>query len=170
MKISVDPAGKQERDIIFNLLQYYLHDFSEFEDDTTDERALYDYPYLDFYWSEPDRYPYLIRLNNNIAGFALVRTDMDPGNGETFMEMAEFFVLRLFRKQGVGNFAAIALWNQFPGPWHVSVLNSNKAAYPFWKNAIEQYVKDQYAEDSGTSLSGGSVTFIFDSNPSRQIR
>ena len=165
MNISVDPASPDERDIIFNLLQYYLHNFSEFEDDSTDEQGMYDYPYLDFYWSESARLPFLIRLNDNIAGFALVRTDMDPRNGEAFMDMAEFFVLRVYRKQGVGNFAARDLWNRFPGFWHVSVLNSNKAAYPFWKNAIESYTRNQYSEEADTKALGRAVTFVFSSSP-----
>ena len=61
----------------------------------------------------------------------MVQREVDPANGNTCMDMSEFFVLRVFREQGVGNEAAKKLWEKFPGKWQVRVLKSNTPAYPF---------------------------------------
>jgi predicted acetyltransferase len=33
--------------------------------------------------------------------------------------MSEFFVLRKYRRQGIGRTAAVELFERFPGPWRV---------------------------------------------------
>ena len=156
MKVTVQAAEKSEKDIINNLLQYYLHDFSEFEALESDAQGRYHYPYLEHYWNDPNRHPFLFRLDKRIVGFAMVRSETDPGNGRHLSELAEFFVLRVFRNQGIGNRAAVRLWDLFPGQWLVRVLRPNKIAYPFWKNAINRYTAGQYVEQSG-----GEIEFCF---------
>ncbi len=165
MKIRVDPASKQDRDVIWNLLQYYLHDFSEFDGTETDENGLYDYRYLDFYWHDPDRFPFLIRAEKSIAGFALVRGENDPDTDTMVMEIAEFFVLRVFRQQGIGNKAAVQLWDMFPGEWRVRVLVENKPAYPFWQNAISDYTEGSFQVSQSAAVFGAHFTFSFNNSP-----
>jgi predicted acetyltransferase len=159
MQISVRPAKKSERDNIDILLQYYLHDFSEFEAVEIDPNGRYTYPYLDMYWQDPRRSPFLIYIQDNIAGFALVQQEVDPANGSTSMDLSEFFVLRVFRNQGIGNKAATILWEKFPGAWQVRVLKSNKPGYPFWQHAISRHTIGQYKEQ----VTKEGFTFIFDS-------
>ena len=159
MQISVRSAEQSERDIIDTLLQYYLHDFSEFEAVEMDPQGRYTYPYLDMYWQDPQRYPFLITIQDNIAGFALVQQELDPANGNTFMDLSEFFVLRVFRHQGIGNKAATILWEKFPEAWQVRVLHSNKPAYPFWQHAISRYTHDQFEEQATKD----GITFTFGS-------
>ena len=158
MQISVRSADISERDIIDTLLQYYLHDFSEFEAVEMDSEGRYTYPYLDMYWQDPRRSPFLIYIQDNIAGFALVQQEVDPANGNTFMDLSEFFVLRVFRNQGIGNKAATILWEKFPEAWQVRVLNSNKPAYPFWQHAISRHTLGHYNEHATKE----GFTFTFD--------
>jgi predicted acetyltransferase len=51
--------------------------------------------------------------------------------------MADFFVVRRHRRDGVGTEAARQIWNRFPGRWEIRVMESNKAAYKFWAHAIK---------------------------------
>ena len=148
MKVSVRSAKEDEKDILYNLLQLYLHDFSEFSPQETDGRGRFTYPYLDHYWQDPQRFPFIIYVESNIAGFALVRTEDDPDTGEPITEMTEFFILRMFRNRGIGKKAAVKLWNSFQGKWRVQVLNKNKRAYPFWQHAISRYTNDAFEEKS----------------------
>ena len=152
MKVSVRSAKEHEKDILDNLLQLYLHDFSEFSSQETDSRGRFTYPYLDHYWQDPQRFPFIIYVESNIAGFALVRREEDPDTGEPITEMTEFFILRMFRNRGIGNKAAVKLWNSFQGKWRVQVLNKNKRAYPFWKNAISRYTNDASEEKSDARI------------------
>ena len=51
-------------------------------------------------------------------------------------DVAEFFVLRKYRRIGVGRRAARLLFDQFPGQWEVRQLPANTAATAFWVNMI----------------------------------
>ena len=53
-------------------MELYLYDFSEFDGADVDAQARYGYPYLDRYWEEAGRSPFLIRVDGVLAGFVLV--------------------------------------------------------------------------------------------------
>ena len=156
MKVSVRAANIDEKDTLDNLLQLYLHDFSEFAPDETDSQGRFTYPYLDHSWRDPQRFPFIIDVESNIAGFALVRCENDPTSGEPVTNLSEFFILRVFRNQGIGNKAAVKLWDSFPGKWQVNVLYTNKLAYPFWKHAISRYTNNSFEE-----INEDKITFLF---------
>jgi predicted acetyltransferase len=90
------------------------------------------YPYLALYWQDRQRLPYLIRVNGDDAGFALVREHPE----QRFHEMAEFYVRPQYRRHRVGRHAARALFAGHPGWWHLQVLDDNAPAQAFWAAAI----------------------------------
>lgn len=131
--IEVTIAVESERGVLENLMQLYLHDFSEFDSSDVDEAGGYRYRYLPLYWSEPGRWPFLVRADGNIAGFALVR------HADGRYQMAEFFVLRRYRRCGVGEEAARQVFARFPGPWLVEELAANTTAIKFWRSVIGRF-------------------------------
>jgi predicted acetyltransferase len=112
----------------------YAHDFSEFHDVHIGEDGRFGYPALPLYWSAPDRYPLLFKMDGRLAGLALVQ------KGERSWDMAEFFVLRGCRRRGVGTTAAHEVWRRFPGPWEIRVMQANISAQHFWAGTIESFV------------------------------
>ncbi len=144
MQTELVPASVEDKLIIANLLQLYLYDFSEFAGWAINEHGLYGYRYLDHYWTEPGRYPFLVRVDGELAGFALVRTLARGGRQEN--HIAEFFVMRKFRRTGVGEAAARQLFDRFPGSWSVSQLDQNVAAQRFWRRVIGCYTRGSYTE------------------------
>lgn len=163
MDVSVRPASFDEQQIVKNLLQLYLHDFSEFDQVKMDDQGHLDYPYIDHYWRDPGRFPYLIRAKEQLAGFVLIRTSRDPAQGTPINNLAEFFVLRSHRRQGVGRMAANQIWNLFPGAWEVDVLLANKQAYPFWKLVVEGYSSGTYQQVADRNVSRPWIRFTFES-------
>lgn len=145
--LHVQAAKKNEQAIIGNLLQYYLHDFSCFDHVPIEPDGSFSYPYLKHYWQDPDRFPYLFRRQDQLIGFGLLRLETGPVGSGHQMDMAEFFILRSFRRNGSGTFAARALWDLFPGSWQIRVLRANKAAYQFWKPLIASYTQNNFRED-----------------------
>lgn len=129
MDILVKLADVSEKQTVANLMELYRHDFSEFDDRDVDTEGLFGYPYLDFYWTEPERHAYLIRAGEVLAGFALVR-EMHP------TEMLEFFVLRRYRRRGVGRLAATQILQLFPGEWRLTQMAANRDATQFWRQII----------------------------------
>lgn len=158
MSIEVVSAKKKDADTVANLMQLYLYDFSEFSGEAIGANGRFDYKYLDLYWEDPDRYPFLVRTDGHLSGFALVRFEADPVNATGVMEMAEFFVMRSFRRKGVGSDAARRLWNLFPGQWRLNIWRANVPAYNFWKPLIADYTNNKFEEKGkGTRLLGETV-------------
>ncbi|MGH3281079.1 MAG: GNAT family N-acetyltransferase [Trebonia sp.] len=71
----------------------------------------------------------MFRVDGAWAGLALVFTG-DPH------DIAEFFVMRKYRRRGIGAEAVAQLFERFPGEWTVRQQLSNPAATTFWRKAI----------------------------------
>ena len=65
--LSIVKAKKEDRDTIMNLLEKYLYEFSQWEKTDVNENGLYGYEYLDCYFEEKNRFPYLIKIDDKIA-------------------------------------------------------------------------------------------------------
>ena len=89
------------------------------------------------FWRRDDRHHFIVRVNGRPAGFAVVR-ELTGVDGVPSREMAEFFVLRTYRRRGVGTRVARALFRIFPGRWELSVLAWNAIARPFWRRIIRR--------------------------------
>jgi predicted acetyltransferase len=137
--IEVLPAAAEQAPILANLLELYAHDFSEFHSIDLGTDGRFGYPLLPLYWSEPDRHPFLVRVNGMLAGFVLVNRGSGVSGNETVWDMAEFFVIRGYRRRGVGTQVAHEVWRRFPGAWEVRVMRSNTSAYHFWARAISTF-------------------------------
>jgi predicted acetyltransferase len=128
VEVVAAPIG--EKPILSRLLELYAYDFSELTGTDVCEDGTYGgYPYLDACWTEPDRHPFLFRVDGRIAGFALVRSGRPH-------DMAEFFVMRKYRRGGIGAEAARAVFSEFPGEWQVRQIAANVGAIAFWRRAI----------------------------------
>ncbi len=83
-------------------------------------------------------------VGTKLAGFALVRQGAVTSDDSDVMDLAEFFVLRRWRRRGVGQTAACALFKCFPGCWEVRVMGTNVSALLFWENVISAYAGNQF--------------------------
>ena len=140
--LDIARATPEERPILANLLQLYIHDFSEYWSGTSqgeleDDGRFLDYP-LDSYWSDPRRVPLLLRLDGRLAGFALLN-DHAHTDAPVDWNMAEFFVARKHRGAGVGRAAAREIFSRYPGAWEVAVARLNVRALPFWRDTIASH-------------------------------
>jgi predicted acetyltransferase len=134
--IEVTPAGPEQESILANLLELYGHDFSEFHDLEIGADGRFGYRSLPLYWSEPGRHPFLVYVGDKLAGLVLVKRGSEVSGNEHVWDMAEFFVLRGYRRRGIGTQMAHEVWRRFPGRWEVRVMQSNAPAPHFWAHAI----------------------------------
>ena len=141
MSVEVAPATLADKPLIEGLFQFYAYDFSELEPvgsrdfAFTADGRFEAYPYMDAYWSEPDRWPLLIRVGGEAAGFALINTHSHRG-GSVERNMGEFWVARKHRRAGVGAEALRRILALHPGRWEVAIAERNTAAQAFWPRAI----------------------------------
>jgi predicted acetyltransferase len=135
--VEVVTATSDQSVIVANLFELYAHDFSEFHDVEPGEDGRFGFNKLHLYWSDPDRHAFLIKFRGKLAGFVLVKRGSAISEDDCVWDMAEFFVLRRYRRYGVGTEAARQIWTRHPGRWEVRVMEGNKAAYEFWARAIK---------------------------------
>ncbi len=145
MQISLQPAVA-DQPILANLMQLYLHDYSEIVPDEVDEQGCFHYPSFDRFWTEAGCHPFLIRAEGRLAGFALVdRRSQRPAAFDGHA-IAEFFIMRRYRRVSVGRVAAMQLFDHFPGPWEIASPATNVPAHAFWRNTLQIYTGGRYRE------------------------
>jgi predicted acetyltransferase len=158
-QVAVTRATIGEKLIMRHLMQLYNYDFTEFEDLDVDEHGLYRYDYFDHYWTEETRHPYLVRVAGTPAGFALVRL-LAKDDGTPYTYMAEFFIMRKYRGQGIGQAVACYLFDSYPGEWEVSEIAQNFPAQAFWRKIIGRYTGGHFDE---VIMDDGDVAQTFNS-------
>jgi len=125
-------------------MELYLHDLSEAFAIELDGNGRFGYEPLSRYWSEPERrFPFFIRFGERVVGFVLVARDANDAGS---YDIAEFFVLRRYRRSGVGRRAAVLVWDRFPGTWTVRVSKGNAGAIPFWSRVVEEYTHGEFSK------------------------
>ena len=160
--VQVSAATLDEKPILRQLLELYEYDFSEFENTDVGPHGLYGYRHLDHYWTKPDRHPYLIRVDGNLAGFVLI--NRHGVSGEDRWSVAEFFVMRKYRGRGIGAFAAAFVFDLHPGAWEVKQLASHSDSTSFWRKLIGRYTSGRYEERPGDAPSGVGPIQLFDNS------
>jgi ribosomal protein S18 acetylase RimI-like enzyme len=121
MRASLRPADPGDRELLRQLLFDYLVEL----DGRTEP-----YPYLDAYWVEPERLPFLIVDEEQVVGLCFVRV-RDGG-----WSIAEFYVVPERRRRGTGRAVveAVAALARRAGAAHLEakVHPDNQQALPFW--------------------------------------
>jgi predicted acetyltransferase len=138
--VEVIPAAAEQEPILANLLELYAHDFSEFHDLEIGEDGRFGYKFLALYWSDPDRHPFLVKTDGHLAGLILVKREPAVPGNHVVWDMAEFFVLRGYRRRGIGTQMAHEIWRRFQGAWEVRVMRANVTANDFWTSSIFEFV------------------------------
>lgn len=160
MQFTIDKVSAEYQDIIKNLMQFYIYDFSEFIACDVEADGLFEpYQQLDTYWKEPNhRFPWLIKAGDKYAGFVLVRlVETTDGN---YFSIAEFFILKKYRRQGMGAKVAAQIFDQYKGKWQVYQKETNKPAQQFWRSVIDDYTNGMFEEKPGE----GRITQYFDNS------
>ena len=146
MTIELLSAAPQHRSLLRQLYELYCYDFSPLTREDIGD---------DGYWTGDDflaTWPtglqvFLIRVDGHWAGFAWVAIGgyVDPEATDHFL-MDEFFIMRKFRRRGVGEWAAVCLFNQFSGVWEVGEIPENVEAQRFWRTIIDRYTHGDFRE------------------------
>jgi predicted acetyltransferase len=140
MKVEVVEAGADDRPAVDRLAQLYQYDFTEFDDNDVDETGRFVDLDVDRFFDSEGRHVYVVRADGELAGFALVRL-VDP-----VWYMSEFFVMRKYRRSGVGTRFAVTLFDRHPGAWEVRQIRANTPAQVFWRKVIGRYTDGEYTE------------------------
>lgn len=147
-KIKLIPATLEDYPVIQNMGRFYVYDMSEYlgkdEGWEIPENGLYECIDFKKYWEDKNSFPFLVRYQNEIIGFAII--DKKGSNAEIDFNMAQFFILRKFKNKGIGKYVAQECFKKFPGRWEVMVIPGNEGAYRFWRSTIKNYTNNNFTE------------------------
>lgn len=145
--VTLEPAVSSDATLLANLLELYCHDLSEVFPVEPGPDGRFGYEKLPLYWSEPDkRFPFLIRVGQKTVGFVFVTRGSPATDDPDVLDIAEFFVLRRYRRSGCGRQAATLLWNRMAGRWLVRVSEGNQHGMAFWESTINAYTRGQFTK------------------------
>ena len=140
-KIQITPATIEQQPVIAQLYELYTYEMTDLADFDINDNGYYGYSDLPLFWSTPNRYPYLIWVNKKLAGFVLIQQGSPIDDNPDIWDVAEFFVMRKFRKSGIGQFIAQSIWSTHKGLWQVRVWDNNITAHRFWDSVIGDFMK-----------------------------
>ncbi|MFC0107210.1 GNAT family N-acetyltransferase [Kibdelosporangium aridum] len=146
MTVELTPVNESDKPVLANLMQLYLHDFSEIRELSLSPHGTFAYGYLDLYFLYETREAYFISVDDELAGFALARFADDAWT------VAEFFVVRRHRRRGVARVAAKRLFERHPGPWTLDYDDNNTAAAAFWHAVVPEPADIENLPGSRTRL------------------
>jgi predicted acetyltransferase len=132
-----------------------MKDLAEFRDSEVKADGRYRDDRLRTYLAYEEHWPFLIRRNGEIAGFALIRKSKPA----TYV-IGEFFIKSEFRRAGVGGMAVSEILQKFIGNWEIPFQNENSKAASFWRRTISQlgYKATETKSELDVWLSFTSVT------------
>ncbi|CDF84433.1 GNAT family N-acetyltransferase [Pseudomonas sp. QL9] len=126
-------TSAEQADIIRNLYQYYAYESSDWEqeDVEADGRFYIHEEHLVRYWQDPQWSANLILVDGYIAGFLLIESNDLSGLGA--LELADLFVLKKYRRMGVGSAVALQVLGNGNDAWLVRFYRQDEAAQAFWR-------------------------------------
>jgi predicted acetyltransferase len=145
-QVQVIPIAEREQAVLRHLIDLYAYDFSEVMGLDVEEDGRFKFPKVAPYWTDPWRHPFFIRVAGKLAGFALVHRRSRLTGADGINDMAEFFVMRKYRRQGVGEVAAREIFGRFPGPWEIRERAANAPAVAFWRRVVDRYTGGHFRQ------------------------
>lgn len=141
---TLHPVTAEQHALLDRLDQLYRHDLSEFRDALPDEDGRFRSRLADYLPDapDPDRGAYLVRHGGTVAGFVLLRGLVEPPR-----HLGEFFIIRRFRREGVGRTVVRELFRRHPGPWQLAFQEENPAAARFWRRVATEAVGPAFHEE-----------------------
>lgn len=149
-KLEVIRASLELYPLTQNMARFYVYELSRCcgqgsKEWSIPENGLYDSFDFKRYFLEDNREAYIIKYDDEYAGFALLNQETTSKTSR--WNMGEFFILARFQKRGLGKIVAGILWDKHPGVWEVCVIPENISALKFWRKAIEDYGPNRLEED-----------------------
>ena len=161
MKIDITEATFDDKPVLSHMLEFCAYELSPYDDADLNLHGKYGYNYLDLYWREQGRHAFLVRVDNQLAGFAMVNNHHYTPDAE--FSMAEFFIMRRYQNKGVGKAVAFYIFAHFSGTWEIRQLRRHTQAQDFWRKVISEFAGKNFREFDGYGEWKGPIQ-VFCSN------
>lgn len=75
-----------------------------------------------------------------------MRLDDDVCLPESDIWMGQFFIMRKYRRLGIGGTAASEIFDTIRGRWEIGQMPTNVAAQRFWRSVVATYTDNSFTE------------------------
>lgn len=143
--IEIRQVDRSQDLVLRNLLNLYLHDLAKWFLFDSDDDGKYSYATAPLWEGGVDvhlAYHGRIPIGLGLVGSADAYTEEPYAK-----DLVEFFVVRRYRRAGLGRALATHIWDLYRGPWIVRVYQRNVPALPFWRTAISTYTGGRFHEE-----------------------
>ena len=141
--ISFRKAGWDDKRVLAQLLEFYQYDMGAYWPRDLNAHGEYGFA-VDRYLRNPLLSAHIFLVDGKYAGFGLVDPDVSL-QGNVFW-MGQFFVMRQYRRTGVGRLGARFLFDTYRGKWEVGQMLLNVPAQAFWRRTIAEYTQGNFVE------------------------
>ncbi len=139
----------KDKSILQNLFQLYMHDIAASLPMDVNEHGLFEYNYLDYYFTEEKRYAYFIYINNKIGGFVLIDDEfmvLENKKDNPCYDFSEMFILNAYKKKGYGEIVVKQIFDMYRGNWEIRPVPRSEGAKRFWIKVVKNYTNDNFIE------------------------
>jgi predicted acetyltransferase len=143
MDVRIAPVTRDRLPVLERLRELWHYDFSEILGDDVDEDGIYGFGDLLRYFAEPGWSAMFIRVDGKLAGF-LLTSPTDEGRN-----LDNFFVMRKYRRLGIGRDVVAQLFSRLPGAWTLTARPQNQVALAFWRSVLPAGFTEGTRSDSG---------------------
>ena len=145
MNITIELVTSEEKEILRNLTEKYEYEFTAYEDADVNNLGLYNYKFIDHYFTEEGWFAYFIKVNNVLAGFIMVNNcHKYIQKIESKYIVSELFVMYKYKKLGVGTYAVNYVLNKHKGKWQIGYNPKNEIGKIFWNKVVNEYTNGEY--------------------------
>ena len=157
-KHNINDMAKRQ---IYRLLQF--SDFSEYIGTDLNVYGEYEYEHYVDYFVDENRRIYLLKINDKLAGFAFINNISYISKKDNILCVAEFFIMKKYRKKGYGQILAKHIFDKQKGQWEVFQIKANNIAGLFWEKVIGNYTNCNY-QVTETENEDGNLGNVFSFN------
>lgn len=162
MSIELKPVSFEEKEVLNNLLEKYYYEFSQYDKIPFNNNGLFNYRYLNSYWTDDGRFAYFIFADNKLEGFALINKHPECDR-QIDWAVAEFFVSYNYRNSGVATMIMDKIFAIHKGYWHIKYHSANIASVKLWNKIAKKYSNNDYETLNGLEdyYDGTKSTVLF---------
>jgi len=135
MNLELEKAAVADHSILERLLQLELYEIGM----EPGANGLIDWgESLEKFFTDPSCIPLFMNMDGRLVGFVLLKLDRNPTgpDGKTPMRanmIEEFYVMRPYRRKGIGTLAVDLIIKRFPGRW-IATTWPNAQRVAFWRH------------------------------------
>jgi predicted acetyltransferase len=127
----------------------FLHDLSEFNEklELNTTNGLYEFDVFEWFFEKEGLTPFFINKDTMPIGFILLQSG--PFSNQEFADyvLNSFFILRKYRRKGLGKVACTKFFEMYPGRYAISQAQSNIPAIKFRESVYESNSVSVYEKE-----------------------